>query len=230
VGTIFERSHNTERALTVEVRPALRGVSHRVATPVAVVAAGALTMSAAPGAARWGAAVFGAAIVAMFGISALVHARRWEPHALEILFRLDHTGIYLAIAGTATPVALLAMDGWQQAVVLGGVWGVATVGIVVEWLPFRTPRGLAHGLYLGMGWVTVPFLPVVISRVGWIIAGLLMAGGVVYTVGAVIVAIQRPDPSPRIFGYHELWHLLVIVAVVCHYVMVAMLVGLPGAA
>jgi len=230
VGTIFERSHNTERAMTVEVRPAWRGVSHRVATPVAVIGAVILTIGAAPGAARWGAAVFGVAIAVMFGISALVHARRWGPHAMEVLFRLDHTGIYLAIAGTATPVALLAMDGWAQAVVLWGVWGVATVGTIVEWLPFRTPRGLAHGLYLGMGWVTVPFLPVVVSGAGWTIAGLLMAGGVVYTVGAVIVAIQRPDPSPRIFGYHEIWHVLVIVAVALHYVMVAMLVDMPAVA
>lgn len=229
MGTIFERSHNTERAMTVEVRPAWRGVSHRVATPIAVVAAVAITMSAAPGAARWGAAVFGAAIVVMFGISALVHARRWSPHAMEILFRLDHTGIYLAIAGTATPVALLAMDGWQQAVVLWGVWGVATVGTTVEWLPFRTPRGLAHGLYLGMGWVTVPFLPGVISGAGWVVASLLMAGGLVYTVGAVIVAVKRPDPAPRTFGYHEVWHALVIVAVSLHYGMVTLLVSLPSA-
>ena len=181
--------------------------------------------------ARWAVGVFGACIFVMFAVSATVHYRRWGPHATEVLFRLDKTGIYLAIAGTATPIAMLALTGWHRTAVLVGAWAVAVAGIVVEWLPFPTPRGVAHGLYLTMGWATIPFLPAVVANQGWDTAGLLLAGGLLYTVGAVIVAIQRPDPAPEVFGYHEVWHLLVVGAVALHYAMVgATLLPSAGAA
>lgn len=216
----FERSHSTDRALSAAVRPSLRGLSHRVAAVVAVPAAGWLVVTAPTARSRLAVGVFGACIAAMFSISALVHARRWGAHVTEILFRLDHTAIYLAIAGTATPIAVLALHGWHHTTVLVGVWAAAVVGILVEWLPFRTPRGLAHTLYLVMGWSTVPFVPAIVGTRGWATAGLLLAGGAAYTVGAVIVAVQRPDPAPAVFGYHEVWHLLVVLAVGLHYAMV----------
>lgn len=216
----FERSHNTDRALAASVRPSLRGVAHRAAAILAVPAAVWLASAAPPGQARVAAAVFGACIAIMFAISAVVHYRTWDVHTTEVLFRLDHTGIYLAIAGTATPIAVLALDGWHRTLLLGGVWAVAVVGIVLEWLPFRTPRGVAHSLYLVTGWATVPFVPAVVDNAGWGTAALLLGGGVLYTVGATIVAVQRPDPVPHVFGYHEVWHLLVIGAVVLHYAMI----------
>jgi hemolysin III len=220
VAVRFERSHNTDRALAAAVRPSLRGILHRAAAILAVPAAIGLVLAAPPGPARVAAGLFGACIAAMFAISATVHYRVWAPHTTEVLFRLDHTGIYLAIAGTATPVGVLALDGWHQTALVGGVWAVALVGIVLEWLPFPTPRGVAHGLFLVLGWATVPFLPAVVRNAGWGAASLLLAGGLVYTVGATIVAVQRPDPVPHVFGYHEVWHLLVIVAVGLHYTMV----------
>lgn len=226
----FERSHNTDRALAAEVRPSLRGILHRVAALLAVPGAVWLVWAAPPGRARVAAGLFGLCILAMLSISALVHYRPWGPHATEVLFRLDHTGIYLAIAGTATPVGLLALDGWHAPAVVWGVWSVALVGIVLEWLPFRTPRGVAHSLYLVIGWATVPFVPAIAANVGWGTAGLLLAGGVLYTVGAMIVALQRPDPAPRVFGYHELWHLLVVLAVGLHYTMVGGLLPATGGA
>jgi hemolysin III len=216
----LRRSHNTDRAMSAEVRPSLRGISHRVAAILAVPAAVWVVLAAPTARARVAVGVFGVCIAVMFAISALVHYRRWGPHTTEVLFRLDHTGIYLAIAGTATPVGMLALDGWHRVVVLVGVWTVAAAGILVEWLPFRTPRGLAHTLYLVTGWATIPFLPAVVANRGWTTAGLLLAGGVVYTIGATIVAVRWPDPEPRIFGYHEVWHLLVILAVLLHYGMV----------
>lgn len=215
-----EHSHNTERALATEVRPSLRGVSHRVAAVLAVPAAVWLVVVAPAGRARLAAGVFGVCIAAMLAISAVVHHRRWPRHTTEVLFRLDHTGIYLAIAGTATPIGMLALHGWHRDVVLWGVWVAALVGIAIEWLPFRTPRGVAHSLYLVMGWATVPFVPAVVANRGWAVGALLLAGGALYTVGAVIVAVRRPDPVPHVFGYHEVWHLLVVLAVVLHYAMV----------
>ena len=216
----FHRSHSTHRALAAEVRPSLRGLSHRVAAILALPAAVWIVLAAPTVRARVAVGIFGACILVMFAVSALVHYRRWSPHATEVLFRLDKTGIYLAIAGTATPIATLALDGWHRPAVLVGAWAIAAVGIVIEWLPFPTPRGVAHTLYLVMGWATIPFLPAVVANRGWDTAGLLLAGGLLYTVGAVIVAVQRPDPRPDVFGYHEVWHLMVVGAVVLHYAMV----------
>ena len=217
----FERSHSTDRALAAEVRPSLRGLSHRLAAIVSVPAAIWVVVAAPTVRARVAVGVFGACITAMFALSATVHARRWSARTTEVLFRLDHTGIYLAIAGTATPIAVLGLQGWHRTAMLGGVWLAAVGGIVVEWLPFRTPRGVAYTLYLVMGWATVPFVPALVSTAGWGTVGLLLAGGLAYTVGAVIVAVRRPDPAPAVFGYHEVWHLLVVVAVGLHYVMIA---------
>src|SRR5690606_28951193 len=108
----------------------------------------------------------------------------------------------------------------HRPVVLAGVWGVAVAGTAVEWWPARTPRGVAHALYLVTGWATIPFLPAVVANRGWGTGLLLLGGGLLYTVGAVIVAVRRPDPVPSVFGYHEVWHLLVIGAVLLHYTMV----------
>lgn len=206
--------------MAAEVRPTMRGVMHRAAAVLALPAAVAIAVAAPAGRTRLAVAVFGVAIAVMFAASALVHYRTWGPRTTEVLFRLDHTGIYLAIAGTATPIALLALVGWHRDVVLYGVWTVALIGIVLEWLPSRTPRGVAQTLYLVLGWATVPFVPAVVVNSGWRAAGLMLAGGLLYTVGAVIVARQRPDPVPRVFGYHEVWHLLVVLAVILHYAMI----------
>jgi hemolysin III len=216
----FERSHNTDRALN-STRPRWRGVSHRVAAVLMVPAGVWLTVSAPGGRPRIAAGVFAVCIWAMFTISAVVHLRAWSPHVTEVLFRLDHTGIYLAIAGSATPVALLGLDGTARNVLLAVVWGGAVVGIVIEWLPFATPKGVAHTLYLVLGWAAVPMLPAVVDNRGWATVVLLLLGGLCYTVGAVIVAVRRPDPAPQVLGYHEIWHLLVVAAVAFHFVMVS---------
>ncbi len=221
-------SHNTIRALSGP-RPALRGVSHRAAAILSVPAAVVLSLSAPSGTPRLAAAVFGAAMAIMFSASALTHYRRWSPDATEILFRLDHTAIYIAIFGTLVPVALLGLDGGWRTLLLAGVGGACAVGIAIEWLPFATPRGVAHTMYLALSWTTVLAMPRLLHLAGWSALGLLLAGGVAYTVGAVIVAVQRPDPRPHVFGYHEIWHLLVIVGATLHYLMVGVAL-LPTAA
>jgi len=218
---ILERSVNTERALSLP-RPRLRGRSHLLAAIVTVP--GAVVWTAlAPAGGRLAIAAFGSGMAAMFSFSALLHLRRWDAGTYERLFRLDHTGIYLAIGGTGVAIGLLGLSGWASVTLVTGSLVGAGFGIVVEWLPFAPPRGFNQAIYLTLGWIPVALLPWL-----WVGAGvgtvvLLIVGGICYTVGATIVGLQRPNPSPRWFGYHELFHLLVIAAVVVHAVMLGRL-------
>jgi hemolysin III len=219
---VLQRSENTERALVAE-RPRLRGRSHLVAALVAVPATVVAIVLAPPGLPRIGVAAFTVGVAAMFTASALLHLRRWDAGTYERLFRLDHTGIYLAIGGTGLALALLGFDGWAGQALLGGVVVGTVLGIVVEWMPFAPPRGFSNAVYLTLGWLPIVLLPWLWVASGVAVVGLLLLGGVLYTSGAIIVALQRPDPSPTWFGYHELFHLLVILAVALHAVMVALL-------
>jgi len=220
---ILARSVNTERALNLP-RPRLRGRSHLLAAIVAVPGAVVWTVLAPPGG-RLAIAAFGFGMAAMFSFSALLHLRRWEAGTYERLFRLDHTGIYLAIGGTGVAIGLLALSGWASVALVTGSLGGAGLGIVMEWLPFAPPRGFNQAIYLTFGWLPVALLPWLWVNAGVVTVVLLLVGGVFYTVGATIVGLQRPDPSPRWFGYHELFHLLVIAAVAVHAVMLGRLLG-----
>jgi hemolysin III len=219
----LQRSVNTERALTLP-RPRLRGRSHLLAAIITVPGAVAWTI-VAPSGGRVAVAAFGFGMAAMFTLSALLHLKRWDAGTYERLFRLDHTGIYLAIGGTGVAVALLGLDGWPRHVLLTvALIGVA-LGIVVEWLPFAPPRGFSNTVYITLGWVPVVLLPWLWFQAGPLTVILLIVGGVLYTSGAVMLALRRPDPVPRWFGYHELWHALVIVAVGIHATMLLRLAG-----
>lgn len=226
-GPVLQRSRNTERAL-VAPRPRLRGRSHLVAAAVAVPAAIAAIVVAPSGSPRAGVAAFAVGVAAMFTASALLHLRRWGPAAYERLFRLDHTGIYLAIGGTGLALALLGFEGWPGQVLLGGVVVGTMLGIIVEWMPFAPPRGFSNTVYLTLGWLPMVLLPWLWVASGVWVVVLLLVGGVLYTSGAIIVALQRPDPSPTWFGYHELFHVLVILAVLAHAGMVGFLATRAG--
>lgn len=217
---MLERSPSTRRALTLP-RPRLRGVSHAVAFALSLPAAVWLLGLTDSPRGRVAALAFAVGITVMLGASALVHLRRWSERATEILFRVDHSAIFLAIAGTATAIGLLGLDGWQQELLVWGTWAAAVVGIVVEWLPFASPRGLANTVYLTLGWLPILLVPWLVQQAGWGALVLLMAGGLLYTLGAIVVGLRRPDPNPRVFGYHEIWHLMVIGAVSSHYALVA---------
>jgi hemolysin III len=226
---LFKLSPSTDRALTLP-RPRFRGISHRWASFLAVPAGIWLTLATPAGSGRLAVGVFAACIWVMFTVSALVHWRTWSPHTTEVLFRMDHSAIFLAIAGTATPLAVLGLEGWARTAILAWVWGTATIGIVLEWLPFARPKGWANTVYLSMSWGAVLFVPMLWRSAGPDTVILMLAGGLLYTVGAVIVGIRRPDPNPEVFGYHEIWHLLVVAAAAIHYVMVgATLVPLASA-
>ncbi|MFO7778085.1 MAG: hemolysin III family protein [Nitriliruptoraceae bacterium] len=225
---ILERSVNTERALTLP-RPRLRGRSHLLAALVAIPGAVVWTATTPPSG-RVAVAVFSLGMAAMFSFSAVLHLRRWDAATYERLFRLDHSGIYLAIGGTGVAVALLGLEGWASVALLVGMALGSLLGIVVEWLPFAPPKGFNSAVYLTLGWLPVALLPWLWFSAGPMVVALLLGGGVLYTVGATVVGLRRPDPSPTWFGYHEVFHLLVIAAVVVHAVMVETLIRALGPA
>ena len=222
-GTYLKRSFNTEYAMTAP-RPRLRGRSHLLAGLLGLPLAVAATLRAPAGDVRFAVASFGFGVTVMFLCSALLHLRRWDPIVHERLFRLDHSGIYCAIGGSTAGIALLALDGWAQTALLLATLGGSLVGIVLEWLPFAPPRGLSNTVYITLGWLPVMLLPWLWMSAGAAVVALVLAGGVLYTSGAIIVALRRPDVLPGWFGYHELFHVLVIAAVLLHAIAVGRLI------
>lgn len=220
--TILKLSPSTRQALS-QAPPRLRGVFHRVAAIAALPTALAWTLSAQAGQSRLAVAAFSGGVFAMFAFSALLHLRPWRARVRERLLRLDHCGIYLAIGGTGVALALLGLEGWPgRALLVGSIVGTLA-GIVVEWLPFASPKGFNNAAYLTMGWMSLVLVPWMWSDAGSTTVWLLLAGGLLYTTGAIIVGLRRPNPWLPWFGYHELFHALVIGAVIIHGVMVARL-------
>ena len=208
--------------MDIEPRPRLRGVFHQYAFLVSVVA-GTVLVAGAPGPReRAAATVFAAAVAAMFGISALYHRVTWRPRARRWMRRLDHAAIFLLIAGTYTPFGLLALSGAWRWTLLPIVWGGAFAAIVLKLAWVDSPKWLTAAIGIALGWVGVVAFPQLWSHSGAEVVALLVAGGVLYTAGAVIYARRRPDPLPAVFGYHELFHALVIGAAACQYAAVAL--------
>jgi len=205
-------------------KPRFRGVSHFYALFVAAVAAVVLVVTAPSGLATFGASVYAITLVGMFAASALYHRGTWSPSTARRLLQLDHTAIFLLIAGTATPIALLAMDGVERVVLLTAVWLIAAAGIAFEWMPIAAPRGYVTTIYLFLGWIgTFAFVPLY-DATGWWGVGLIALGGLSYTIGAIVHAARWPDPWPDTFGYHEIFHVFVILAALLHYCAIAFLV------
>jgi len=207
------------------LRPHLRGVSHLIAFFAAVAAGIVLGVLADGGRELVSAWVYGVALAAMFGASALYHRFPWPSEVSRLWARrADHSMIFVFIAGTYTPFALLAFDGPTQWLVLAFAWGGAALGLVLNLAWIDCPRWLSAAAYLAVGWVGVLAAPQVLSNVG--IAGtvLVAVGGALYTIGAVTYATKRPNPFPRWFGFHEVFHLLVIAAATLQFVAVSLLV------
>jgi hemolysin III len=203
-------------------KPRLRGVSHQWAFFVALVAGIVLVIAAPSGRATLAAAIYAVSVAAMFGASALYHRIDWKSlSARRWMRRLDHSMIYLLIAGTYTPFALLVLDGGLARAVLIAVWGGALLGIGLKMLWPDTPKWLTAAVYVTLGWVAIIAFPQLASELGPVGIGLVAAGGILYTAGAVVYALRRPDPYPAVFGYHEIFHVLVIAAAVLQFVAVA---------
>ena len=210
-----------------DARPRLRGQLH-LAGFVAACLVGAVFLSSVDGRRLVGAAAFAASAVAMLGASALYHRVTWRPRARLWMRRADHAGIYLLIAGTYTPVGLLSLHGSVQRVVLAVVWSGTAAAILTKVCWVRAPRWLSIGLGIGLGWVSVAAMPQVLRTAGPAAVALLAAGGIAYTAGAVVYGRRRPDPVPAVFGYHELFHALTLVALTCQYVAIAFFVVRVG--
>jgi hemolysin III len=201
-------------------KPLLRGVSHELAAGVALFAWLALALFAASTRALVAANVYGVSLVSLFVVSAVYHRPTWTPRSRLFMRRLDHAAIFLLIAGTYTPMCLLLAPGTGR-VILAVVWSGAALGIVQSVFWVHAPKPLVAAAYVVLGWVVVPVLPTLSGTLGAGAVALLAAGGGLYTLGAVIYATRRPDPFPRVFGYHEIFHALVIAAAACHFTVVA---------
>jgi hemolysin III len=206
----------------VVIKPLLRGWSHVLA--FTVVAVFGIIMTAVADASvseRLWLIVYVAGTLTMFGVSSLYHTLRWEDRGRSIMRRLDHSAIFLAIAGAYTPIMAVALDGWQKVVVLCAAWGGAIIGMALEWLPIRVPRVLFTAVYVVVGWSAVVAFPQLIRNLGGVGFGLVLGGGVLYTLGAVVYALKRPNPWPRVFGFHEIFHLFTIAGAGCHLAAIA---------
>jgi hemolysin III len=203
-------------------RPRLRGRLHQAAFLASIPAGVALVWAASSRLARLAALVYVLSLAGMYGTSAALHRRHWSPRAWMRLDRLDRAMIYVLIAGSYTPVVLLALrPGWRVAF-LALVWTVAAVGVVLVLL--RTENQLVGlvrmCLYLGLGWTSVLLLPELASTLGLAKVALGVVGGLFYTAGVVVLIRRRPDPDPRVFGYHEVWHACTVAAGACHFAMI----------
>jgi hemolysin III len=203
------------------LKPRLRGVSHQWAALVAVVLLVPLALTAQGGRARLAALVYGVAVCGLFGVSALYHRHDWGPRARAWMRRADHSMIFVFIAATYTPVALLVLHGTLATVILAVVWGGAAGGVILNLLWTTAPKWVSALVYVALGWVAIAAVPQLWDGLGWLGVLGLGAGGLLYTAGAVVYARGRPDPVPQVFGYHEVFHVLVIAAAAAHYAVIA---------
>ncbi|HEY7594900.1 MAG TPA: hemolysin III family protein [Actinophytocola sp.] len=209
---------------TQHLRPRMRGVIHywsflvSVATGATLIAVSAATVSATAG---WATAVYGATVLGLFGVSALYHRRWWVSQRVRAwMKRLDHSMIFLFIAGTYTPFTLLAMPQPTGYIVLAVVWGGAVLGVLLKLLWPHAPRWLGTPIYIALGWVAVFVLPDLLHQAGVAALVLLLVGGAFYTMGAIFYATRWPNPWPQVFGHHEFFHAATVLAALSHYIAI----------
>jgi hemolysin III len=212
---------NAPELNVVRVRPRLRGVSHQYAFFVSLACGAALILGASAGRATAAAAIYAGAVSALLGTSALYHRVTWRPRARRWMRRLDHSMIFVLIAGTYTPVALLALHGGVARSVLIVVWAGAALGTLLKLVWIEQPKWLVAAIYRALGWVSVVVFDQLPGTIGWLGCAGLAVGGLLYTAGAIVYARQRPNPVPGVFGYHEVFHALVIAAAALHYAVIA---------
>jgi len=208
----------------ITVKPRLRGVFHEWCFYAAIPVGLTLGLVADTTRGRIAASVFAASVVGMFGASALYHRMNWSPSLRPWLRRLDHAGVFGLIAGTYTPFGLLVLHGAWRITVLAVVWSGVFAAIVLRFVWVSAPKWLGALIGLALGWVGIVVFPQILSRTGIVPSLLVLAGGLSYTVGAIVYAVRKQDPRPTIFGYHELFHVLVVAAVGCQYAAVAFFV------
>jgi hemolysin III len=216
--------HSLGQRVEDAVKPHLRGVLHEVAFAISLVTGTVIVCLADGARERVAAAVYAASVALLFGTSAAYHRGTWGPRAHGLMSRLDHSMIFVLIAGTYTPFSLLLLHGWVRWSVFGVVWGGAVAGILLRNAFRQPPRWVFVVLYLALGWVAVGVVPQILSAGGVAVFVLVVVGGLLYSAGAVVYARRKPDPSPRWFGFHEVFHALTLAAFATHYVAVSLAV------
>jgi hemolysin III len=202
-------------------KPRMRGWLHTYAFFVAVVCGVVLCALVAtrPGIAPLvSCAIYALTVCGLFGVSALYHRRVWTPRGYQVMRRLDHSMIFVFIAGTYTPFSVLLLPPGKATLILAVVWGGALAGVAMKLIWPHAPRWVSAPLYLALGWVAVAVLPDILGQGGVTALVLLLVGGLAYSVGAVFYALRRPNPWPTVFGHHEFFHACTLVAAVCHHV------------
>ena len=208
------------RAAAAFVRPRLRGVLHELSFPLAVLGGAWAIVQARPGGPRLAVAIYAASLCACLGVSALYHRGPWSVRVRDWLRRLDHVTIFMLVAGTFTPIAAIALSGSLSVLTLAVVWGGAAVGSVLFSLWTSAPSKVEVAPYLAIGAVGVVILPHVVAALGAGGTVLLAIGGALYIAGAVIYALHRPNPWPSTFGFHEIFHTLVVAAAMVHWIVI----------
>ena len=209
-----------------EIKPTWRGWIHAGTFPVTIVAGVVLLVLADGAAAKWSSAVFVLSSMLLFGNSALYHRFNWKPRTRVILKRIDHANIFLLIAGSYTPITVLALPTDKAVLLLSLVWGGATLGIAFRVFWIDAPRWLYVPLYLLLGWGALMFI-IDFFQANAVMMVLILVGGLCYTVGAVVYGLKKPNPVPGVFGFHEIFHTLTVVAFLCHFAAILLIATHP---
>lgn len=197
--------------ITAPAKPLLRGWFHAAAAVASLILTALLVWQGRGNAAKAvSLAVFGATMIELYTVSAVYHLGHWAERARRVLRSLDHANIFVYIAGTYTPLTVVLLAGWERVALLTAVWSLAVAGLVVARFTSRLPRWISPVLYVAMGWVAVLAMPAFVHAASWGLIALMLAGGIMYSLGALIYGRRWPNPFPRVFGFHEIFHLFVI--------------------
>jgi hemolysin III len=212
-----EQVRDRVREVRDDVKPRLRGWLHAATTPLALAAGIVLIVLSPTVTTRVGSAIFAGTALLLFAVSAVYHRGNWSPRTWRILRRLDHSNIFLLIAGSYTPFTLILLDGGARVALLAMVWSGAVAGVLFRMFWTNAPRWVYTPIYMALGWVAI-FYARDFSAAGAAVITLIAVGGGLYTLGGVVYGLKRPDPYPAWFGFHEVFHSFTIAAFVCHYV------------
>lgn len=205
-------------------KPLLRGHSHQAAFFFALGACSVLVLNAHGTRTIVATIIYSLSLIGLFGISALYHRVTWPPHQRMLMKRMDHAAIYILIAGTSTPICLLALSPFAGRNLLQLVWGAALFGIIQSLFWVTAPKWVSSLLYVVVGGLVIPYLPELKAALTMNNVWLILAGGIVYVTGAIIYAVKKPNPNPKFFGYHEIFHLLVIAGAGFHFLVIYKLI------
>jgi hemolysin III len=223
--TIVQRVRRVERLSGDETCPTLRGWPLLIGFVLAVPAGAALLVRAVPRGHTIPTAIYAGGLVALYGVGWIYHMLRWSSGARSWLRRVDHAVIYVFIAATYTPIAIAGLHDGLGYGLLAAAWAGATLGAVAKLVRFEGSRVIGGTMYIVVGWLPVVAIPDFVTRLGVTNAILMFGGGILYTAGAAVLAARRPDPLPETFGYHEVWHTMVLVASALHYILIWRVVG-----